>query len=702
MSEGTYNTTGDVSGHVVQAGYIGQVLIAGVPEPLPVPRQLPQVVPDFTGRAEQLAALDGQLTGGSRISAVVGAAGIGKTSLAVWWAQQIQDRFPHGTLYANLNGYGPSAPATPGGVLADFLGALGIAPERIPQRFDALTALYRTVLAQRQVLILLDNADGVDQVRPLLPGGSGCVVVVTSRADLKGLVVGQGARHVPLPLFTEQEALGLIRAVLGEQRVDAEPDAVLALVRACARLPLALRVAAGRAATHPHVTIDELVADLDSERARWAALSVPADEHNAVRTVFDWSYRSLPDEQALMFRRLGLHPPHSISAHSAATVCGRALDDARRLLAGLADQHLIEPSGRDRYTCHDLLSAYAADLAELDDGSDEARRRLVEWSAHHARKAFRLLRPGMLSGHAGAHLATRGDPEIVFSDAQDAWAWARAELGNTVALLRTAARCHTPEITMMLASIATGGLHLVNRWDDALEICGIGLAAARAAGDRDGECVMLSDLGQLHQFVARWQEAAQALHSALELARELGNTAVEAEVLGRLGWGCLELVEYREAKGYLEASLALLADEPSARFYAFIEGCLARAHTGLGNHESAVRHGENGVAVLVREGIEGVQPYTFYGLAGARQAIGDHAEVIRLCERALEVVFDHGHPRDRALLLDTLGESLRHTGERERAIACWREALATFEERGDHRAPDLRKRLAAEVSGSAG
>ncbi|MGW6935525.1 ATP-binding protein [Lentzea sp. NPDC054927] len=696
------NDLGENHGNAVQAGYVGTISFASAPEPLPVPRQLPPLVPNFTGRTEQLAVLDGQLSGGSRITAVVGTAGVGKTSLVVEWAQQIQDRFPHGTLYANLNGYGPGAPATAGGVLADFLGALGVAPERIPLRPDALTALYRTVLARRQVLILLDNASDVAQVRPLLPGGTGCMVVVTSRADLKGLVVGQGARHVRLPLFTEQEAVGLVRAVLGEERADAEPDAVLALVGACARLPLALRVAAGRVITHPDLTVAELVDELRGEPARWAALSVPADEHNAVRTVFDWSYRRLADDQALMFRRLGLHPPHSISVHSAAAMCGCALDDARRLLACLADQHLIEPSGRDRYTCHDLLWAYAADLAEQDSGSDEARRRLVEWYAHHARNAYRVLRPGMLVAHAGADLVTRGDPEIVFADAKDAWAWAGVESGNTVALLRIAARCRTPEITMMLASIATGQLHLVGRWDEALEMCGIGLAAARAAGDRQGECVMLEDLGQLHQFVARWQEAAEALHSALALARELGDIAVEAEVLGRLGWGCLELAEHREAKEYLDAALVLLADEPSARFGAFIHGCLAKAYTGVGDHEPALRHGENGVAMLKRAGIEGAQPYAFYGLAGAKQAVGEHAEAIGLCERALEVAYGHGNPRDRALLLDTMGESLRHTGERERAIACWREALAIFEERGDHRAPDLRQRLATEVSASSG
>lgn len=699
MSDRTYNTVvGDVSGTVAQ---VGHVTFASVPEPLPVPRQLPQVVPDFTGRTEQLAVLDGQLNGGNRISAVVGTAGVGKTSLAVWWAQQVQDRFPDGTLYANLNGYGPGAPAAVEGVLADFLGALGVSPDRIPQRLDALTVLYRTVVAKRNVLILLDNANDVAQVRPLLPGGPGCAVVVTSRAGLKGLVVGQGARHVQVPLFTEQESLDLARAVLGE-RADDEPDAVLALVRACARLPLALRVAAGRVATHPHLSVAELVGELAEERERWDALSIPADEHHAVRTVFDWSYRRLPDDQALMFRRLGLHPPHTISAHSAAAVCGRALDDARRLLASLADQHLIEPIGRDRYACHDLLWAYSADLAERDEGSDEARHRLIEWAAHHARSAFRVLQPGMLVVHAGDDIVTRADPEIVFADAQEAWAWAEAESVNAPALVRAAARCGTPAITMMLASIVTEHLHLMGRWNEALEMCGLGLTAAREADDRAGECKLLEDLGQLYQFVGRWAEAAEHLRAALALARELENAAVEAEVLGRLGWGCIELSEYREAKVYLEAAQVLLASEPPGRFHSFVEACLCRVHTGLGAHELALRHGERAVALLMTAGIEGALPYVFHSLASAKQAVGAHAETIELCEYALDVAFKHSVPRDRALLLEKLGESLRHTGEPEKTVAYWREALTILDERDDPRAPDLRQRLAALVSASAG
>lgn len=383
-------------------------------------------------------------------------------------------------------------------------------------------------------------------------------------------------------------------------------------------------------------------------------------------------------------------------------MCGRGLDDARKLLAGLADQHLIEPSGRDRYACHDLLWAYSADLADQDEGSDEARRGLVAWTAHHAKSAFRVLQPGMLVTHAGADIVTRADPEIVFADAQQAWAWAEAESVNAPALVRIAARCGTPEITMMLASVVTEHLHLMGRWNEVLEMVGLGLAAAREAGDRVGECKLLEDLGQLHQFVGRWDEAAGHLLAALALARELGNSAVEAEVLGRLGWGCVELSDYREAEVYLEEAQVVLASEPPGRFHSFIEACLCRVHTGLGAHELALRHGEKAVALLVKAGIEGALPYVFHALASAKQAVRAHAEAIELCEYALEVAFEHAVARDRALLLETLGESLRHTGEAEKAIAHWREALVILEERADPRAPGLRQRLAADVSASSG
>lgn len=258
---------------------------------LRVPRQLPLTVGDFTGRAEHLAALDALLTSGSRdqvpgaavISAVDGSGGIGKTTLAVHWAHRVQDRFPDGTLYANLRGYGPGEPAAPSEILDGFLRAVGTPVDRMPQGLDARAGLYRSLLADRRMLIVLDNANNADQVRPLLPAAPGCMAVVTSRDSLTGLVITEGATRLTLDLFEPSEAHDLVAGVLGASRTAAEPDAVADLVRLCARLPLALRIAAGRVAGMPHTTVAVSSENLPMIASDWmssagAVMSVPLCE----------------------------------------------------------------------------------------------------------------------------------------------------------------------------------------------------------------------------------------------------------------------------------------------------------------------------------------------------------------------------------------------------------------------------------------
>ncbi|MEU0877958.1 NB-ARC domain-containing protein [Lentzea sp. NPDC005914] len=686
------NDLGENHGNAVQAGYVGHLTIGAPAERLPVPRQLPRAVSHFTGRTAQFAALDDVLREGT-VAAVVGMAGVGKTALVVRWAHQVQHQFPDGTLYVNLRGYGPSAAANPGDVLADFLGALGIGPERIPPRQDARAALYRSALAGRRVLVVLDNANGVEQVRALLPGGPGCVVV-TSRSELRGLEVAEGATRISLPLFTEEEALGLVHAALGPRSSE---SGTAALVQACARLPLALRIAASRVATQPHFTVSELVEDLRAQR--WEALTVPEDERSAVRTVFDWSYHRLPPAQALMFRRLGLHPGPEIGVPAAAVLSGYDPRTTRNLLAGLAEQHLVEQVGRDRYVCHDLLRAYAVDLAERDDDRDQAVRLVLDWAAHHVKATFRMLYPDRPRMHAGADVVTKADAAITFSSPDEAWAWVDAESVNAVATVEAAARTGLDEITMLLGDLCAAHLGMAGHFDDGLLVCVLGLDAARRLGHRRGECLTLKVLGQLQRGMNMWAEAAGLFAQALEIAHELGDEALAAEVLGHHGWGCLELGQYVEARVHLEEGLRLCADD--GRLRGFIEFCLSGVHAGLGDHERAWQHAQRCLAIRER-GASIYGGYAWHAMARARQVAGAHAEAVAFCERALAEKDLHGNPRNHAVLLDTLGASLLHTGDRARALACWREALAIFEERGDHRAPDLRERLAAEVSASSG
>ena len=341
---------------------------------------------------------------------------MGKTALAVRWSRRAASAFPDGQLYVNLRGYDPGQPVPPGDALAGFLRALGMAGQDIPPETDERAAAYRSLLDGRRVLVVLDNAASVEQVRPLLPGCPSCLVVVTSRDSLAGLVARHGARRLDLDMLPLPDALGLLRTLIGG-RVDAEPEAAAALAKQCARLPLALRVAAELAAASPDSRLAGLAGELASEQRRLDLLDAGGDERTAVRGVFSWSYRHLPAGAARAFRLLGLHPGPDFDAYAVAALTGASATQARDVLALLARAHLVHPAGRrGRYGMHDLLRAYASHLAEAedsDDARDAALSRLFDYYLAAAASAMDALvpaerhyRPRIPPRHASA----RADP----------------------------------------------------------------------------------------------------------------------------------------------------------------------------------------------------------------------------------------------------------------------------------------------------
>jgi len=331
--------------------------------PAVVPRELPAAIGQFTGRARELRALTGMLDGPAGtvvISAIAGAAGIGKTALAVQWAHQVADRFPDGQLYVNLRGFHPSGKPVPAAAaVRGFLEALGVQAERIPADLDAQARLYRSLLSGRRMFVLLDNARDEEQVRPLLPGGPGCLVLVTSRCQLSGLVAAEGAHALTLGLLSEAEARDLLTRRLGAARLGAEPRAATELVGLCAGLPLALAIAAARAA-RPGARLDALSEELKDVQTRLDALDT-GDPSVSVRAVFSWSVDNLPARQTRMFRLLGLHPGPDIAIPAAASLAGTPPAQARGDLRELARAHLISEHVPGRYAMHDLLRAYAAE-----------------------------------------------------------------------------------------------------------------------------------------------------------------------------------------------------------------------------------------------------------------------------------------------------------------------------------------------------
>ncbi|WP_240812924.1 AAA family ATPase [Streptomyces sp. DASNCL29] len=349
------------------------------------------------------------------ICVIAGTAGAGKTSLALRWAHQAQSHFPDGQLYVNLRGYDPGAPVTAPEVLHRFLLALGVSAAAVPADPEASAALYRSLLAGRRMLIVLDNAASVSQVRPLLPGTAGCLVLVTSRSRLSGLAVRDGAHRLTLGTLAEPEAVALLRTVTAGYRPEDDGEKLAELARLCARLPLALRIAAERAASRPMMSLDELIRDLRDESALWEALTVGDDEEaDAVRTVFAWSYRALTAEAARFFRLLGLHPGPEFGVSAVAALAGVGHSRAQHLLDVLVGAHLLTQTGPDRFEFHGLLRAYAIDQAQHEEPAEAreaARLRALAGSASQSCLGG-VLAARPRSGRAGRR-PPRGRPGLV-------------------------------------------------------------------------------------------------------------------------------------------------------------------------------------------------------------------------------------------------------------------------------------------------
>lgn len=354
---------------------------APVVRPRAVPRQLPADVPFLVGRDGALADISGILCNSAPIVAVTGTAGVGKTAVAVRWAHLARDEYPDGQLFMDLRGYAPGLPVSPGEALMRLLSCLGVDGRDIPIDLDDRAARYRSEIADRRMVIILDNAVSADEVRPLLPGTRSCAVLVTSRDRLAGLVALHGAHRVDLDLLPLADAQALLRGLIGA-RVDAEPDAAAALALQCARLPLALRVAAEHAAAHPGVKLADLVEYL-AGRGRLRLLDADGDTRTAIRPVFSWSHRYLPTDAARTFRLLGVHPAGDFDAYAVARLIGAEVEQAERHLSLLARVHLVEPAGGRRFGMHGLLRAYAADLARAQESPADLRAALTRVSDYY-------------------------------------------------------------------------------------------------------------------------------------------------------------------------------------------------------------------------------------------------------------------------------------------------------------------------------
>jgi DNA-binding SARP family transcriptional activator/tetratricopeptide (TPR) repeat protein len=665
-----------------------------------VPRQLPAHLRGFIGRSGYLRELDTLLCDeGDRpvampIATIAGTAGIGKTTLAVHWAHLAADRFPDGQLYINLHGFDPvHSPVEPAVALGFFLATLGVLARRIPVSLEERESLYRSLLADRRVLVVLDNAHDAGQVRPLLPGTAGGLVLVTSRNLLAGLVAA-GAHPIVLDLLTSDEAHHLLRGRLGVERTAAEPSAVADIVARCAGLPLPLSIVASRAAVMAGFPLSALVAELRQARRTLDGFAND-DATIDLRAVFSWSYRVLSDSAARMFRLLSLHPGPDATAWVAASLAGVPAERALSALVELSAANLLSEASPGRYAYHDLLRAYAIELTESHDSADDRRdalRRVLDHYVHTAYPATLLIDPNQTptavdSPRAGV------EPEVL-TDRQQALAWFEAE---HAVILRAVARAVDgfESHAWQLAWSAVIYLDRSGHWQDKLTVLRGALAAARRAGERTMEARTLRSIGRTYGRLHQYHEAYKYLREALSIYRDLGNMHGQAHTVTSYA----EILEYegryREALAMAEEAYELSRSVGNPLGEARALGSIGFLHTLMGEHEQTIGACQRALELFVKVDDPHGQAAACDSLGVAYQNLGLHRKAVAHFRHALYLLNETGERYFVAIVLSHLGDAHQVAGELPAARHAWRQALAIFTKLGAREAEGVHDKLLA-------
>jgi tetratricopeptide (TPR) repeat protein/transcriptional regulator with XRE-family HTH domain len=682
-------------------------------------RQLPGAVADFTGRAAELQRLTQVLdaTGASRpgtavISAISGMAGVGKTALALYWAHQVAGRFPDGQLYVNLRGFDPSGtPVTAPEAIRGFLDALGVAPERVPASPEAQAARYRSLLADRRMLIVLDNARDEQQVRLLLPASAGTLVLVTSRSQLTGLAATDGARLLSLDVLAHSEATELLATRIGLARAAAEPAAVSAIASLSACLPLAVAIAAARAATRPRLPLAALADELLNASGRLDALDA-GDPAADVRAVFSWSVRQLSPSAARMFRLLGIHPGPDISGPAAASLAGTDLAGAdlagadlgraRRDLGELARAHLITERAGGRYALHDLLRAYAAEQARDTGGEAEreaAAGRVLDHYLQTAAQGARQLNPS----HEPVVLVTPRPGVIPEppADHRQALTWFTEEHQVLLAAITLAAQSgfdvHAWQLPWALAPF----LQTRGHWQEWVATQRTALDAATRLGAEDAQAVCTRLLAVAHSELGDYAESARLFAVSLTLYARLGNRLGEAKVQFNLAALAEGQGRYADMLAHAEQALRLYQAIGDRASEATALNNVGWTHGLLGDYEQARAFCRQALALCTEVGHHWLEGYVWDSLGYAEHHLGNLGEAAACYQRALSLHREAGDRFTEAHALTHLGETRQAAGNLAQAREAWEQALVIFEDLRNHDAAGKVRAMLANSDGRA-
>jgi DNA-binding SARP family transcriptional activator len=665
-----------------------------------VPRQLPTATRHFSGRAEALKALRtlaaeaAEASHGTVISVIDGTAGIGKTTLALHFAHKVTEQFPDGQLYMNLRGFDPAgSQLNPVEAIRLFLEALAVPAARIPAGLDAQAALYRSLLVGKRMLVLLDNAHDVDQVRPLIPASPGCLVIITSRNQLTSLVAAEGASPLTLDVLTDAEAQELLSRCLGQERVADDPGAAGALIQLCARLPLALSIAAARTSSQPNLSLAALTAGLRDARSRLDALDAGHATAN-VRAVFSWSYKQLDPPAARLFRLLGLHAGPDISVAAAASMAGLPLDGGRRGLGELTRAHLLAEHVPGRFSCHDLLRAYAAELTQSADSEAERRAatgRMLDHYLHTAHSAALQLRPTSRPLTLAA-LKPGTEPERI-SDAGQALAWFEAERRVLMAATGRALEADFDTHAWQLAWALSKFLDMRGRWHDWAATEQIALAAAQRLGDREAQASAHQRFGYASARIGRYEDAHAHLGLALSIHDERGNHAGQAYVHNSLAITLSYQERHGEALGHAVQALksyTAAGDRPGQAQALNSVGWLSAV---VGDHQQALSYCEQSLDLFRDLGFAEGEASALDSLGYAHQQVGQHAEATACYRQAIELHRKAGSRWAAADALGHLGDTCHAAGKLQEARTSWEEALAILEDLHHPEADQIRAKL---------
>ena len=663
-----------------------------------VPAQLPRDLDGFVGRAAHLRQLDALLAArpaatGTAACLITGTAGVGKTALAVHWAHRAADRFPDGQLYVNLHGFDPkSPPVDPGAAVRGFLEALGVATPGLSATVDTQVGLYRSLLAGRRVLVVLDNARDAEQVRPLLPGAPGCLALVTSRNQLTSLVAVEGAHPVSVGLLSGDEARELLAHRVGADRIAAEPDAAHEIITRSAQLPLALAIVAARASTNRGRPLAALVREFGEVDSL-----DPFDGGDAVsdvRSVLSWSYRALGPPEARLFRLLGLHPGPDVAAPAAASLADAPPARVQAWLTTLARAHLIVEHTAGRYTLHDLLRAYAAELAHLHDSADErlaAVRRALDHYLHTSYGAYHRLSPH----HDPVPLAPAASgtlPEFL-ADHRQAMAWFTANHRVLLAAVRQAAGSGLDTHTWQLARALVEFLDRQGHWHDQADATRVALDAARRLGDPAGQAHAHRGLGRAYGRLGRHDDAHDHLGLALELFRDLGDRAGQARTHSNLA--AVFEQEGRSAHGsdHDHRALVLFRALGDLAGQARTLNNIGWYHALQGDHHQAIARCRQALVLHEKTGDSRGQANTWHSLGYAHHHRGRYEEAVTCFQHALDLYRQVGDRYHEADTLVHLGDTRQVVGDRDLARRTWQHARDIFDALGHPAGAGVEARL---------